>query len=221
MISKFKQIFIKQFLKNKFDVKFKYNTNLNLKNKFEGKNVICENVLLHSSKVGFASYIGPNCRMINTKIGKYSCIGPNVQVITGAHPTHTFVSIHPCFYSLKEQSGFTFVNKQKFEEFKYVDDSNEFFVDIGSDVWIGSDVKLLQGVTIGDGAIIGSGSVVTKDVDPYTISAGNPCKTIRDRFEKEEIRKLLELKWWDLPFSELKSKEQSFDNIKTFMKLNI
>lgn len=52
---------------------------------------------------------------------------------------------------------------------------------IGNDVWIGSRVIILPGVTIGDGAIIGAGSVVTKDVPPYSIFAGNPAKFIRER----------------------------------------
>lgn len=52
---------------------------------------------------------------------------------------------------------------------------------IGNDVWIGSRVTILPGVHIGDGAIIGAGSVVTKDVPPYTIVAGNPAKIIKER----------------------------------------
>jgi acetyltransferase-like isoleucine patch superfamily enzyme len=46
--------------------------------------------------------------------------------------------------------------------------------------WIGMEVKILKGVTIGKGAIIGAGSVVTKDVDPWTIVAGNPAKVVKE-----------------------------------------
>jgi acetyltransferase-like isoleucine patch superfamily enzyme len=46
-------------------------------------------------------------------------------------------------------------------------------------VWIGFNVIVLKGVTIGEGAIVGAGSVVTKDVEPYTIVAGNPAKFIK------------------------------------------
>lgn len=46
--------------------------------------------------------------------------------------------------------------------------------------WIGFNVIILKGVTIGEGAIVGAGSVVTKDVPPYTIVAGNPARTIRE-----------------------------------------
>ena len=44
---------------------------------------------------------------------------------------------------------------------------------------IGSNVTLLCGVTIGEGAVVGAGSVVTKDVPPYTIVAGNPARILR------------------------------------------
>lgn len=52
-------------------------------------------------------------------------------------------------------------------------------VRIGDRVWIGEQVCVLPGVTIGDGAIIGAGSVVTRDVPPDTIVAGNPARVIR------------------------------------------
>ena len=45
---------------------------------------------------------------------------------------------------------------------------------------IGSSVTILCGVTIGEGAIVGAGSVVTKDVAPYTIVAGNPAKFLKE-----------------------------------------
>ena len=62
---------------------------------------------------------------------------------------------------------------QKFTELKPVV--------IGNDVWIGSRVTILPGVTIGDGAVIGASSVVTKDVEPYTVVAGNPAEIIKRR----------------------------------------
>lgn len=52
-------------------------------------------------------------------------------------------------------------------------------VKIGKNVWIGSDSTILPNVTIGDNAIVGAGSVVTKNVEPNTVVAGNPAKVIR------------------------------------------
>ncbi|MBA4122457.1 MAG: acyltransferase [Acidobacteria bacterium] len=52
-------------------------------------------------------------------------------------------------------------------------------IHIGANVWIGFDACVLPGVTIGEGSIIGARSVVTTDVAPYTIAAGNPARVIR------------------------------------------
>jgi acetyltransferase-like isoleucine patch superfamily enzyme len=54
-------------------------------------------------------------------------------------------------------------------------------ITIGSDVWIGANCIILAGINIGEGAVVGAGSVVTKDVEPYTIVAGNPARVIRHR----------------------------------------
>ncbi|EGJ30486.1 MULTISPECIES: DapH/DapD/GlmU-related protein [Moorena] len=52
---------------------------------------------------------------------------------------------------------------------------------IGDRVWIAYRAIILPSVKIGEGAVIGAGSVVTKDVEPYTIVAGNPARLIRKR----------------------------------------
>lgn len=55
--------------------------------------------------------------------------------------------------------------------------SKSIFIDNG--VWIGYGSIVLPGITIGKKAIIGAGSVVNKDIPPYCIAAGNPCKPIK------------------------------------------
>jgi acetyltransferase-like isoleucine patch superfamily enzyme len=45
--------------------------------------------------------------------------------------------------------------------------------------WIGFNAIILPGVTVGEGAVVGCGSVVTKDVPPYCVAAGNPARVIR------------------------------------------
>lgn len=52
-------------------------------------------------------------------------------------------------------------------------------ISVGSNVWIGAGVSVLPGVTIGDNCVIGAGSVVVKDIPPYSIAVGNPCKVIK------------------------------------------
>jgi len=100
---------------------------------------------------------------------------------------------------------------------------HEYYGDIviGNDVWIGERVIIKGGVKIGDGAVVGAGSVVTKDVDPYTIVAGNPAKPIKKRFNDGVIEMLLKLRWWDLPFEELKEiiNYVGPDNLSEFIKI--
>ncbi|MHA5047660.1 acyltransferase [Streptomyces sp. SD15] len=54
-------------------------------------------------------------------------------------------------------------------------------ITVGDDVWIGSHVVVLDGVAIGDHCVVGAGAVVTKDLPPWTIAAGNPARPLRDR----------------------------------------
>ena len=86
---------------------------------------------------------------------------------------------------------------------------------VGNDVWIGQNVTVMPGVHIGDGAIIAANSVVTRDVPPYAVAGGNPCKVFRKRFEDELIDYLLHLKWWNwVP-------EKIFDNLDTLCSADL
>jgi len=59
---------------------------------------------------------------------------------------------------------------------------------IGNRVWIGYRAIILPGVTIGEGSVVGAGAVVTKDVEAFSIVAGNPAKKIGDRNPKIDYR---------------------------------
>ena len=61
----------------------------------------------------------------------------------------------------------------------------------------------MSGVKIGDGAVIAANSTVVKDVEPYSISGGHPAKHIKYRFNENVIKRLLEIKWWDIEESKL------------------
>jgi len=52
---------------------------------------------------------------------------------------------------------------------------------VGSHAWLGSRVIVLAGVTIGEHAVIGAGAVVTKDMPPYAVAAGVPCRVVKYR----------------------------------------
>lgn len=180
---------------------------------FEGNNTIYRDAFF-SGNIGFASNIGSNSYILGT-IGRFCSIGERVCVISLTHPAKTFVSTHPAFYSTLGQSGFSFVNVQKFDE--KIKNINGEPLTVGNDVWIGSNAVIMAGVTIGDGAIIGAGSLVTHDVKPYSIVVGIPAKMIRYRFSKEQIDFLLHFRWWDKDIEWLRQNAEYFDNIETFI----
>ena len=70
---------------------------------------------------------------------------------------------------------------------------------IGNDVWVGYGATVLSGVTIGEGAIVGARAMVTHDVPPYAVVAGNPARLIFMRFPEETIKRLLDVRWWNWP----------------------
>jgi serine acetyltransferase len=75
---------------------------------------------------------------------------------------------------------------------------------IGHDVWLGSQSLVLSGVAIGHGAVVAARAVVTRDVPPYAIVAGNPARLVRYRMSEDQIAALLDSRWWDLPEAEIR-----------------
>ena len=207
--------------KNRIKIKIDSSVYLNSKTVLGGYNTIHSNCIIPNTKVGFASYIGPNCFLPNVIIGKYCSIASNVKILPATHPTKTFVSSHPSFFSLLKQAGFTYVQNQKFQETLYLSPKNDVYVEIGNDVWIGDDVKIIGGVEIGDGAVIAAGSIITKSVPPYAIVGGIPAKIIRYRFSEEQIVFLKKLKWWDKNQKWLSERVELFSDIEKFVfKIN-
>lgn len=135
-----------------------------------GKNINVEKGAMFSPNIsiGDNSGIGVNC-FLNSgiRIGKNVMMGPEVHVYTTNH-RHDRLDI-----PMIEQGM-----------------QNTREVVIEDDVWIGAKSIILPGVRIQKGSIIGAGSVVTKDVPPYTIVAGNPAKVIKQR-ENEAREKML------------------------------
>lgn len=127
-------------------------------------------------------------------IGKFCQIGAGVEfVMNGANHQMNAVSTYPFYiFGSWDQSA------PSKEDLPFKGDTV-----VGNDVWIGQNSTILPGVHIGDGAIIGLNSVITRDVPPYTIVAGNPAKSVRKRFDDELIDLLLKLKWWDKSVEEI------------------
>lgn len=162
-----------------------------------------------NTSFGRYSYCGYNCTLINCDIGRFCSISDNVVVGMGNHPLD-WTSTSPAFYHGKESIPKNLANlNYNFAAKRTV---------IGNDVWIGTHVLIKGGIKIGTGAVIGMGSVVTKDVEPYTIVAGNPAKVIRKRFSDDEINKLLSSNWWEADVSVLKKVSQYADEPMLFLE---
>jgi len=136
------------------------------------------------------------------EIGRYSCAGSDIRVLYWTDPPPvlkigafcTFASLVVIFLDGEHHTEYI-------TTYPLGGDSHprsKGGVTIGNDVWIGWDATIMSGVTIGDGAAIGARAVVTKDVEPYTIVAGNPARVIRKRFSDQIIEQLLEARWWNL-----------------------
>jgi acetyltransferase-like isoleucine patch superfamily enzyme len=165
--------------------------------------------LFVNSSMDRHSFCGYNCEIINTQIGSFCSIANNVKIGGGEHPID-WVSTSPVFYFGRDSV------KAKFSEFKRPEPS---ITKIGSDVWIGQNTLIKQGVEVGVGAIIGMGSIVTKNVPPYAIVAGNPAKLIRYRFDDELISELLKSQWWNLDETKIFISSQNIKDPKKFLKI--
>ncbi|WP_348921986.1 CatB-related O-acetyltransferase [Enterococcus rotai] len=162
---------------------------------FEGYNSIGLNTSISHSEIGIGSYCGNDCIVNRVKIQKFCSVGNNVEVIYGTHPVNAFFSTHPAFFSVKKQSGVTFVTENLFSENKLI--QKKYSVLVEDDVWIGSHAKILEGIKVGTGAIVAAGALVTKDVEPYSIVGGVPAKIMGYRFDEQTISELLQTEWWN------------------------
>lgn len=70
-------------------------------------------------------------------------------------------------------------------------------ITIKDDAYLGANCTVMPGITIGEGAVVGSNSLVTKDLEPWGIYVGTPCKKIgeREKPSKDKVEKLNEVDW--------------------------
>jgi acetyltransferase-like isoleucine patch superfamily enzyme len=122
-------------------------------------------------EIGNDCYIGESTKIWSAKkihIGNRVLISHNVNIFDSL--------THPISASERHQQFLKIVSEGHPKRV----DLSEAPVFIHDDVWVGAMSIVLKGITIGEGAIVGAGSVVTKDVPPWTIVAGNPAKIIRE-----------------------------------------
>lgn len=182
-----------------------------VKSCFEGLNTVGGGCRIVFSQVGFGSYVSNDTELLTAKVGRYCSIGPHVLMPTGKHPISEFASSSPLFYSSLGINGTSFVGRDKFEEYAYVEEG--FSRVVGNDVWIGGGAIILEGVSIGDGAIIGAGSVVAKSIPAYSVALGVPARAVRYRFDESTVERLLNACWWKQDPRWIKEHAELFENV--------
>lgn len=127
-------------------------------------------------------------------IGRYGSIAEQVEILLGGNHRLEWATTYP-FPALPrlwpQAAGMT------------GHDTTRGDVVIGHDVWLGSQCMVMSGVTIGHGAVVAARAVVTRDVPPYAIVAGNPARVVRLRFDEARIAALVETAWWNRPRAEI------------------
>ena len=185
--------------------------------RFEGYNKLSQKSFF-DGEIGYASYIGKNS-IVQGKIGRYCSIADNVSFLVSTHPVSKYVSTHPCFYSTKRQSGFSFVKEQVFDEFPKLDGS-KFSIEVGNDVYIGYGATIIGPCRIGDGVVVAAGAVVRGDIPDYSIVGGVPARIIRKRFSDDQIVFLKQFKWWEKDKTWIARHINDFTSIDMFMLNN-
>ncbi len=130
--------------------------------KQSGKNITVESNIFFGDgrdiEIGNNSQINEECWIRNCKIGSDVMIAPYVMILNYGH------NINDVNTPMIKQGVKLYPQTI-----------------IENNVWIGARVVILPGVKIGTGSVIGAGSIVTKDVENYTVVAGNPAKFIKSR----------------------------------------
>lgn len=108
----------------------------------------------------FANYNFVVLDVAKVTIGNNVFVAPNVAIYTAGHPVHFEMRNTMLEYGIP--------------------------ITIGDNCWIGGNVVICPGVNIGEGSVIGAGVVVTKDIPPNVIAAGNPCRVIREITDEDK-----------------------------------
>lgn len=146
----------------------------------------------HGFEIGAYSYGHPKVRFARSgrrlTIGRFCSIADHVEIMLGGDHRLDWVSTYPFAamhgpWAAAQAPGDYQVSRGD--------------VTIGSDVWLGSGCLILSGVTIGHGAVVAARAVVSRDVPPYAVVAGNPARLMRHRFDEATVADLLETAWWD------------------------
>lgn len=152
-------------------------------------------------------------------MGKFCSIATGVKFMMGGTQGHNYnwIATYPLDFLDDDFDGYNEVPPKAYQR--------KGDTIIGNDVWIGAEAMIIPGIKIADGAVIGARAVVTRNVGPYEIWAGNPARLIKKRFSDEDIAKLLEIKWWNFEINMIKQHlnlirsskvDELYDSIKKY-----
>ena len=145
-----------------------YKAYIDGRTRLAGYNTIQDNVLLAGARIGRGTYICRGSNFTDAEVGAFCSIGRNVRIVNGQHPTRTFVSTHPAFFSPNGQPGFSFVREKRYEDCRYLDRERRVSVEVGADVDWEQRV-----VDVGDSNRYGGG-------DCYRSCGGERCGSLCD-----------------------------------------
>lgn len=163
--------------------------------------------------VGINSYVGSiniyrhdyDDAVVNLQIGNHCSLSNNITAMINMNHDYSNITTSPV-------GPFGFLQLDEYNK------NQKGQIIIGHDVWIGLNVTLMSNIQIGTGAIIGTGAVVAKDIPPYAIAVGNPARVVKYRFEPEQIRKLLKIKWWNWNNEKIEKNKLVFvENVDEFI----
>jgi acetyltransferase-like isoleucine patch superfamily enzyme len=121
-------------------------------------------------------------------VGSYVSIAEEVVFLVGGNHRVDWVSVFPFRARLRLQGALEDGHP-----------ATKGDIAVGHDVWIGRGATILSGVTVGNGAVVAAASVVTRDVRPYAVVAGNPAREVKRRFTDDQVAALEQIAWWDWP----------------------
>lgn len=160
-------------------------------------------------KVGKYSYGYQNLnRGLLDSVGAFTSIAIGVELVPNTHKMEYCTTSPILAYKM-----FGFIENDEVDNYA---PNYRKSIKIGNDVWIGANSIIFNNVTIGDGAVIAAGSIVRKDVPPYAV-VGGVDKILKYRFSKENIDKLLKIKWWDWDDKEIKKNISFMYNVDEFI----
>jgi phosphonate metabolism protein (transferase hexapeptide repeat family) len=158
---------------------------------------------LQNVSFGDYTYCDRLCDIANARVGKFANIASLVRIGATDHPLDR-ASLHHFMY----RASYYWPDAED-EAAVFAARAARITV-IGNDTWLGHGCMIKPGLTVGDGAAIGAGAVVTKDVAPYKIVAGNPAQVIRMRQPPDIAARLMALAWWDWDHDRLRAALDDF-----------